>query len=100
MLSFLYSPAAGLEALRPFEGGRHYLPYLHHSLTSGQITGREHSSHLSTENWIKGLLNMAQLIRTRPSFPLSQSLPLGSFYKPLILLHQKADRLKTTITEN
>ena len=27
----------------PFEGGRHYLHYLHHSLTSGQTTGREHS---------------------------------------------------------
>ena len=37
---------------------------------------------------------------TRPSFPLSQSFPSGSFHKPLILLHQRADRLKTTITEN
>ena len=27
----------------PFEGGRHYLHYLHHSLASGQTTGREHS---------------------------------------------------------
>ena len=27
----------------PFEGGHHYLHYLHHSLASGQITGREHS---------------------------------------------------------
>ena len=27
----------------PFEGGRHYLHYLHHSLASGQIIGREHS---------------------------------------------------------
>ena len=45
------------------------------------------------ENWIKGLLNMA-------SFSLSQSLPSGSFHKPLILLHQRADRLKTIITEN
>ena len=27
----------------PFEGGRHYLHYLHHSLVSGQTTGREHS---------------------------------------------------------
>ena len=27
----------------PVEGGRHYLHYLHHSLTSGQTTGREHS---------------------------------------------------------
>ena len=27
----------------PSEGGRHYLHYLHHSLVSGQTTGREHS---------------------------------------------------------
>ena len=26
----------------PFEGGHCYLHYLHHSLASGQITGREH----------------------------------------------------------
>ena len=50
--------------------------------------------HSSTENWIKDLLSMASSIRTRPSFPLSQSLPSGSFHKPLILLHQRADRLK------
>ena len=43
-------PAAGSEALSvavdymgPFEGGHHYLYYLHHSLASGQATGREHS---------------------------------------------------------
>ena len=31
----------------PFEGGRHYLHDLHHSLASGQATGREHSpAHL------------------------------------------------------
>ena len=33
---------------------------------------------------------MAPPIRTRPSFPLSQSLPSGSFHKALIRLHQKA----------
>ena len=54
----------------------------------------------SPENWIKDLLSMAPPIRTRPSFSLSQSLPSGSFHKPLILLHQGADRLKTKITEN
>ena len=27
----------------PFEGGHHYLHYLHHSLVSGQTTGRKHS---------------------------------------------------------
>ena len=56
--------------------------------------------HPSTENWIKDLLSIAPSIRTRPSFPLSQSLPSGSFHKPLILLHQRADRMKTTVTEN
>ena len=55
----------------PFEGGHHYLHYLHHSFASGPTTGREHSP--STENWIKDLLNMAPPIRTRPSFPLSLS---------------------------
>ena len=54
----------------------------------------------STENWIKDLQNMDPPIRTRPSFPLSHSLLSGSFHKPLILLHQRADRLKTMITEN
>ena len=43
---------------------------------------------------------MTPPIRTRPSFPLSQSLLSGSFHKPLILLHHRAERLKTTITEN
>ena len=43
---------------------------------------------------------MALPIRTRPSFPLSQTLPSGRFHKPFILLHQRADKLITTITEN
>ena len=54
----------------------------------------------STENWIKDLLNTAPPIRTRPSFPLSQSLPAGTFHKPLIPIHQRVDRMKTTVTEN
>ena len=33
---------------------------------------------------------MAPPIRTRPNFPLNQSLPSGSFHKPLTLLHQRA----------
>ena len=56
--------------------------------------------HSSTQNWIKDLLSMALPIRQRPNFPLSQILPSGSFHKPLILLHQRADRLKTTVTGN
>ena len=54
----------------------------------------------STENLVKDLLGMALPIRTRPSFLLSQSLLSGSFHKPHSLLHEKADRLKTTISEN
>ena len=66
-----------------------------------QVNYREGAQlYPSTENWIKDLLSMVLPIRTKPSFPLSQSLPLGGFHKPLILLHQKADRLKATITEN
>ena len=56
--------------------------------------------HPSAENWIKNLLGMTLPTGARPSFPHSQSLPSGSFHKPLILIHQKADRMKTTITEN
>ena len=51
--------------------------------------------HPSTENWIKDLLSTALPIRTKPSFPFSQSLPSESFYKPLIL-----NRSKITGTEN
>ena len=56
--------------------------------------------HPSAENWIKDLLRMALPTRASPSFPHSQSLPSGSLHKPLILIHQRADRMKTTITEN
>ena len=69
-------PAAGLEARTaamlctgPFEGGPHYLHYLHHSLASGQAT----QPHPSTENWIKDLLNIPLPIRIRPSFLLSKA---------------------------
>ena len=37
----------------PFEGGCHYLHYLHHSLASGQITGREHSTTLPQKSGLK-----------------------------------------------
>ena len=35
---------------------------------------------------------MALPIRTRPRFSHSRSLPSGSFHKPLVLIHQRADR--------
>ena len=76
-----------------------YLPYFHHNFS--QVNNREGTQlHPSTENWVKDFLSMAQPMRTRTSFPLSQSLPSGSINKPPILLYQGADRLKTTITED
>ena len=65
-----------------------------------EIAGGGTQLHPSTENWIKNLLGMATPIRTKPSFPVGHSLPSDSFHKPLIRLHQRADRLKTTIREN
>ena len=50
----------------------------------------------STEYSIKNL----PPIRERPRFPHSQSLPSGSFHKPLILIYQRADGMDTTITEH
>ena len=51
-----------------FEGGGHYLHYLHHSLAP--VKSRDGTQlHPSTENWIKDLLSMAPPIRTRPSSP-------------------------------
>ena len=64
------------------------------SMNQGKLEGVKQGGNialLSTENWIKDLLSMDPLIRIRPSFPLSQSLPSGSFHKPLILLHQRAE---------
>ena len=64
-----------------------------------QVNNREGiQPHPSTENWIKDSLNMA--LPHQNSFPYGQFLPSGSFHSPLILLHQRGDRLKTTITGN
>ena len=38
-----WGPECSSPCMGPFEGGHHYLNYLHRSLASGQITGREHS---------------------------------------------------------
>ena len=66
---------------------------LQHWVISGQTTNREGAQpHLSADNWIKDFLSRALPTRARPSFLHSQSLPLGSLHKPLILIHQRADR--------
>ena len=83
----------------PFEGGHHYLHYLHHSLASAQITGREHSSaHQLKIGWKIYWHGPAH--RNKTQFPLQSVSPSGSFHKPLIVLHQRTDRMKTTNIEN
>ena len=66
------------------------------SISSVSCKQRRNNSIYTIKYWKKNLLSMALPIRTSPSFPLSQSLSSGSFHKPLILLHQRADRLKTS----
>ena len=56
--------------------------------------------HTSTENGNNDFLSMAPPTRARHSLPHSQSLPSGSFHKPLNLIQQMAERMKTTVTEN
>ena len=60
-----------------------------------QVNNREGTQlHPSTENWIKDLLSMAPAHQNKTKFPPSQSLPSGIFHNFLILLHQRAHRLK------
>ena len=73
------------------EGGCHYLHSLHHSLASGQTKGKAHSLAHQEKIGLKIYRACPYPIRTELSFPLSQSLPSGSFHKPLILLNQRAD---------
>ena len=90
----LTAAVSGLEACwhSHFGEGLHYP---HHSIASGQTTGRN-IAHPSAENWIKDLLKMDLPTRARHSFPHSQSLPSGNFHKPLMIMpHQMADRMKT-----
>ena len=66
----------------PSEGGLHYLHHLHHSLASGQATGRE-QLHPSTENWIRDLLSMA---RPSEQDPVSLSVSLSHQEASITLL--------------
>ena len=62
-------------------------------VASGKTSNREGAElHPSADNRIKYLLSMALFTKARSSFPHSQSLPWRSLHKPLILIHQRADR--------
>ena len=67
-------------------------------LRSSYMEGTQ--SHPPAANWIKDLLSMALLTRTRFSFPYTQLLPSGRLHKPLILIHQSPDRMCEAVTAN
>jgi len=83
-----------------FEGGQHHSHYPSNSLTSGQTTVREHSPTHQQKTGLKIYSAWPPHTRARPSFLHSQFLLTGSFHKPLILVHQRADKMKTTSTGN
>ena len=81
-----------------------------HELQQARFPCPSLSPKVSADSWIKDLLSMVLPTRARPSFPHSHCLPSGNLNKPLILIHQRADRrnkynptasrMKTTITES
>ena len=73
-----------------------------HSLASGQTKGRVHSPFHQQKIGLKiyWAWPRPSAIRTRPHCPHSQSLSPESFHKPIILIHKRPDKIKTTITEN
>ena len=83
--------AIGHAGTSPFERGHNYS---YHSLASGKqcIPQGNTAPSISRNICIKNLLSMAPPIRARPRFPHSQSLPSGSYHKPLILIQQRAGR--------
>ena len=78
------STACSSACMGPFEGGHHYLHYLHHSLASGQITGRKHSPahqqkirlkiywawpHLSEQDPVSPSVSLSHQEASKASYP-------------------------------
>ena len=77
----------------------HYLHYLHHSLASGQTTGREQSPTHQQKIGLKIYWSWPCPSEQDPVSP-SVSLSHHEVSIRLILIHQRAGRLKISITEN
>ena len=86
--------------ISPFEGGCHYCMASTIVSPQAKLQRGNTTPSINKKNQIKDLLSMALTIRARLRFLLSQSLPSGSFHKSFILIHQRADRMETTVTEN
>ena len=86
--------------ISPFEGVHHYCHYSYHCFVSGQTTWKEHSPTYQQKIELKIYWAWLCPLEQDPDSPHCQSLPPGSFHKPLILVRQRADWVETTITEN
>ena len=90
----LFVVLGGQVGIIPFgshQNDRDYRPQ--NWVASGKTSNREGAElHPSADNQIKYLLSLALFTEARSSFPHSQSLPWRSLHKPLILIHQRADR--------
>ena len=87
----------------PFEGGGHYL--ITSTIVWPQAKQQGGNTHApppcsSTENWITRFMENGHTHQNKTQFPPWSVSPIRSFHKPLILIFQEADRMKTTIKEN
>ena len=80
-------------SISPFRWGCHY-PY--HTLASSQTAGRDHRPIHQQKSGLKIYWAWPCPPEYDPVFPTASL----SHHKPLILIYQRAERMKTTITEN
>ena len=99
-------PAAGLEALRSAMHAGDLLKevtviFITSTIVWSQVKQQVGNTALPAHQQKIGLkIYWAWSCPSEQDPVSSQSLPSGNVHKPLILLHQRADRMKTTITEN
>ena len=75
-----------------FERGHHY--HHHPKLQDGNTAA------LINRKFDLRFTEHGPAYENKTQIPPSQSLPSESFHKPLILIHQRTERMKTTITKN
>ena len=75
--------------------------FISSTIVWSQVNSRERTQlNPSTENWAEDFWACKEQDPVSPSVSLSHQEALASLLSFSILLHQRAERLKTTITEN
>ena len=89
----------GSACMTPFEGRHRYLHYFHHSLASGQITGREHSLTHQQKIGLKIYWACPPSHQNNTRLPPQSVSPIRKLPQASYLYPSEA-RMKTTIREN